>query len=106
MQGANVVEADDRDVVGHVQAFAVDGVDGTERHLVVGGKDGGRRLGQGQQLLGGGITTFLHEMACGHQRGIDRDAGIAQSLDVGGLALRAMARVVRAGDEGDAPMPE
>jgi len=104
--GRDVVEADHGDVVRDLQAAAVDGVDGAERHLVVRGEDGGRRDGEGEQLFRRRIAARLHERAVDDERRIGRDAGRLQRIDVAPLALRALPRARIAGDVGDAAVAQ
>ncbi len=58
-----VVEADQRNVGGHLPAGALQRQQRAGRDIVVAGEDGGQRLAAGEQLLGGGKAEALDEVA-------------------------------------------
>ena len=102
----DIVEADQRDIVGHVQLAPVQRQRGAEGHLVVGGEDGGVGLAAVEQPLHRHAAAFLVELARQHQAGVEGQAGGFQR---GAVAAQALAGVGVAGvarDEGDAPVAQ
>ncbi len=75
----DVVEADHRDVAGHGEAGLADGGDGAIGGDVVGGEDGGRPLGEGEQLVGRFEAALGREVAVDLKGRVERQAGLAST---------------------------
>src|SRR3990170_6506940 len=85
----DVVETHDRELGRYVQAMLGRRPDGADGHHVVVGKDGGRRIGQGQQPARRLIAALIAEIASDGQLLIERDIGFSQRPAISGAALGA-----------------
>ena len=104
----DVVEAHDRQVLGHPQAQLGGHLEDVDRGQVVRGEDGGgpRAVGRVQQLVGGLVGEVGPVPAHPHQRRVDGDAGGLERLPVADLAQPRGLEVRPAGQVCDAPVAE
>ena len=102
----DVVEADDRHVVGHPDAELGGGAHRLDRRQVVGGEDRGRSRPAGQQLARRRLGGLLLEAADQDEIGIEGDAGRVERGAVAGFASPRRLEVGAAGEERDPAVAE
>jgi hypothetical protein len=74
-----VVEPDDTEVARHIEAGDPSRLDDAEGLLVAAGEDGGRRVGEREQVSDARVPAEVVEAALPDQLGVDRDTGGVES---------------------------
>jgi hypothetical protein len=102
----DVVVAEDRHVLGHPHAQRQRGVERTEGDHVVAADDGGRGIGQPEELARVLIAALVGERALAHERRVQGHAALGEDLREPGHAVAARRGVRRPSDDGDPPVTE
>ena len=96
-----VVEPDDAEVARHIEAGDPSRLDDAEGLLVAAGEDGGRRVGEREQVSGALVPADVVEVAVPDQLGVDRDTGGVESRAVAVDPGPAAEQVLGTADHGD-----
>jgi hypothetical protein len=105
-RNGQVVEADHRDIVRHLQSAPVQAQAGTEGHLVVGREDGAEGPTAVEQATDCGQATFLLKRAGYHERRFVAEACCLDRRAIAPQPLVGIGVGWVAGDEGDLPVPQ
>src|SRR5699024_4848565 len=101
-----VLEPGDRQIVRHFHAQRARRVQGARRNFVIGSENGGRGVGQRQQLARAAEAVVERIVAFHDQGVVPVDAIVAQRVDVAVEALGTGAVLLAAPEETDALVPQ
>ena len=104
LRPGKIVDADNRNIIGTIEAEFGGGAQHADGHQIVGREDRGWLLVAAQQLKRGFIGGLLAKAGVPHQRGVERKAGREQRFPVALQTIGRGADRLRAIDQRDAPM--
>ena len=104
LRPGKIVDADNRNVIGTIEAEFGGGAQHADGHQIVGREDRGRPFVAAQQLKRGFIGGLLTKAGVPHQGGVERKAGREQRFPVALQAISRGADRLRAIDQRDTPM--